>query len=76
MKFALSNETREMIQNSTGLNPVQQCRTALTQMKCATTDSKDYRAKGGHDIAPRGSIYLQMGRVMSLKKIKSYLKSI
>lgn len=76
MRFALSSETRGMIQHSTGLNHAQQCNTAITQMKAATSESSDYQVKGGRDIAPRGSIYLQMGRVMSLKKVKSYLKSI
>lgn len=65
-----------MIQHSTGLSHTQQCNTAITQMKSATTESRDYQVKGGRDITPRGSIYLQMGRVMSLKKVKSYLKNI
>ena len=76
MSFALSSQTRGLIQHSTCLNHAQQCHTVITQLKSATTERRDYKVKGGRDIAPRGSIYLQMGRGMSLKKVKSYLKGI
>ena len=37
---------------------------------------RDYIVKEPRDVAPRGSIYLQMGRIFPLRKIKSYLKNI
>lgn len=78
MKFSLSNDTRALIQRSTGLNRAQQQSVPLSEIH--ENDSSEgrncYRIKKPRDLKPRGSVYLQMGRVLSLKTVKSYLKRI
>lgn len=78
MKFSLSNDSRELIMQSTGLNHDLQCSTVITGINAATKKSRaeEYKVKGSKDVTPRGSIYLQMGRIMSLLKVKTYLKGI
>lgn len=78
MKFSLSNDSRELIMQSTGLNHDLQCSTAISGINDATKrcGAEGYQIKESKDVSPRGSIYLQMGRVLSLKKVKSYLRGI
>lgn len=76
MNFSLSNDSRALIQQSTGLDNVQQCSTTIFGTKTSTQGNRDYKIKNARDVAPRGSIYLQMGRIIPLLKIKSYLKKI
>lgn len=76
MKFSLSNDSRQLIQQSTGLDCVSQCSTSIYSPKADVRTNKDYRIRESRDVAPRGSIYLQMNRVLSLRKVKSYLKRI
>lgn len=76
MNFSLSDNTRRLIQQSTGLDYKNQCATAISGIKTAVKKNYDYMISEPRDVAPRGSIYLQMGRIMPLRKIKSYLKRI
>lgn len=76
MKFSLSAESRRLIQETTKLNFVQQCTISISKGKEKEYTNSEYKIKEPRDVAPRGSIYLQMGRIMSLRKVKSYLKKI
>lgn len=76
MNFTLSNVSRSLIQQSTGLDYTRQCSTAISDVKKEKHKTDDYEIRNARDVAPRGSIYLQMGRIMSLRKVKSYLKKI
>lgn len=76
MKFSLSNDSRTLIQQSTGLDYAHQCSTAISNVDSKGHGNSAYKIKDSRDVAPRGSIYLQMGRIMSLHKVKSYLKRI
>ena len=76
MKFVLSQETSNLIQQSSNLDYKHQCSTSICDVRAKTCQNRDYIVKEPRDVAPRGSIYLQMGRIMSLRKIKSYLKGI
>lgn len=78
MKFALSKDTRALIQCSTGLDSVQQCSIPISEIHSRKHVDRKYccPSKKAKDLKPRGSIYLQMGRILSLKAVKSYLKSI
>lgn len=75
MKFTLSKDSRLLIQQSTGLNYTDQCVTAISDTRKGLK-TNEYKIRNARDVAPRGSIYLQMGRIMSLRKVKSYLKKI
>ncbi len=74
MNFSLSHESRVLIQQSTQLDSERQCSTSIRGRK--TNKNSDYIVKDPRDVRPRGSIYLQMGRILPLRKIKSYLKGI
>ena len=76
MKFSLSNDSRTLIQQSTGLDYAHQRCTAISNVDSKRHGNSAYKIKDSRDVAPRGSIYLQMGRIMSLHKVKSYLKRI
>lgn len=76
MKFALSRKTSNLIQQSSNLDYKHQRSTSICDVRTKTHQNSDYIVKEPRDVAPRGSIYLQMGRIMSLRKIKSYLKGI
>lgn len=78
MEFSLSNDTRVLIQRSTGLDMMQQRSVPLSEIheKDSSEGRKCYRIKKPRDLKPRGSVYLQMGRVLSLKTVKSYLEKI
>ncbi len=76
MKFTLSRETSKLIQQSTNLDYNHQCSTSICDVRTKPHQNNDYIVKEPRDVAPRGSIYLQMGRIMPLRKIKSYLKGI
>lgn len=76
MKFALSQETINLIQQSSSLDYKHQRSTSICDVRTKIHQNSDYIVKEPRDVAPRGSIYLQMGRIMSLRKIKSYLKGI
>ncbi len=76
MKFALSQETSNLIQQSSSLGYKHQRSTSICDVRTKIHQNSDYIVKEPRDVAPRGSIYLQMGRIMSLRKIKSYLKGI
>ena len=76
MKFSLSNDSRTLIQKSTGLDYAHQRCTAISNVDSKRHGNSAYKIKDSRDVAPRGSIYLQMGRIMSLHKVKSYLKRI
>lgn len=76
MKFALSQVTSNLIQQSSNLDYKHQCSTSICDVRTKPHQNSDYIVKEPRDVAPRGSIYLQMGRIMSLRKIKSYLKGI
>ena len=76
MKFALSQETSNLIQQSSSLDYKHQRSTSICDVRTKNHQNSDYIVKEPRDVAPRGSIYLQMGRIMSLRKIKSYLKGI
>ena len=76
MKFALSQETSNLIQQSSSLDYKHQRSTSIDDVRTKIHQNSDYIVKEPRDVAPRGSIYLQMGRIMSLRKIKSYLKGI
>lgn len=78
MKFSLSNDTRALIQRSTGLNRAQQQSVPLSEIhgNGSPEGRSCYRIKEPRDLKPRGSVYLQMGRVLSLQTVKSYLKRI
>lgn len=78
MKFSLNNDTRALIQRSTGLNRAQQQSVPLSEIhENGSSEGRNcYRIKKLRDLKPRGSVYLQMGRVLSLKTVKSYLKRI
>ncbi len=65
-----------LIQQSSGLDCSRQSSTSICGMKAKLHLSNNYIVKVPRDVAPRGSIYLQMGRIMPLRKIKSYLKGI
>lgn len=74
MNFSLSHESRMLIQQSTQLDSKRQCSTSIRGIE--TNKNRDYIVKTPRDVSPRGSIYLQMGRIIPLRKIKSYLKGI
>lgn len=76
MKFSLSDDSRLLIQQSTGMDCAHLCLTAISDIKTDLQANKDYKIKEPRDVAPRGSIYLQMNRILSLRKVKSYLKRI
>lgn len=76
MNFTLSNDSRTLIERSTGLTCAQQCSTSFSNVRSVSHVKSDYKMKEQRDVAPRGSIYLQMGRILSLKKVKSFLKGI
>ena len=76
MKFSLSDDSRMLIQQSTGLDYAHLCFTAISDVDSKTHGNSTYKIKDPQDVVPRGSIYLQMGRIMSLHKVKSYLKRI
>ena len=76
MNFSLSPESRILIQQSSNLDCRHQCSTALYGSESKENTKRDYIVKEPRDVAPRGSIYLQMGRIFPLRKIKSYLKNI
>ena len=76
MKFSLSEETRMLIQQSTDLDPVRQRSASFPEMRTSRKRNRDYQVISARELAPRGSVYLQMGRVISFAKIKDYLKSI
>lgn len=76
MKFALSQETNKLIQQSSNLDGKHQRSTSICDVVTKAHRNRNYMVKEPRDVAPRGSIYLQMGRIMSLRKIKSYLKGI
>ncbi|MBQ8721613.1 MAG: hypothetical protein IJY67_05650 [Paludibacteraceae bacterium] len=76
MKFSLSAESRKLIQKTTNLDFLQQRTVSISKGKEKVYTNSEYKIKELRDVAPRGSIYLQMGRIMSLRKVKSYLKKI
>ncbi len=76
MKFVLSKETSDLIQQSSRLDYKHQRSTSICEVKTKVHQNSDYIVKEPRDVAPRGSIYLQMGRIMPLRRIKSYLKGI
>ena len=76
MKFVLSQETSNLIQQSSNLDYKHQRSTSICDVKTKAHQNSDYVVKEPRDVAPRGSIYLQMGRIMPLQKIKSYLGGI
>lgn len=77
MAYKLSPETRESIARSTGMNRTQQTSTPISGVASASgTMTASYLVDKPKDIAPRGSIYLQMNRILSLKKVRKYIQSI
>ena len=76
MYFSLSNESRVLLQQSTGLNSAQLSSTPISKLNPNPNISRDYRVKNKREIQPRGSILLRMGRLLPLSKVKSYLKRI
>lgn len=76
MNFSLSQESRILIQQSSNLDCGHQCTTALYGSESKGDAKSDYIVKEPRDVAPRGSIYLQMGRIFPMRRIKSYLKNI
>ncbi len=70
MDFTLSKESCRLIQQSSKLDYSHQRSTSIYSGITAHRN-RDYMVKEPRDVAPRGSIYLQMGRIMPLRKIKS-----
>ena len=76
MKFILSVDTRRLIQQSTGLDYMNQCSTTISRINTVVEKKHDYVINAPRDVVPRGSLYFQMGRIMRLRTVKSYLKGI
>lgn len=78
MVFTLSKETRGFIKDSTGMSPIEQKSIPLKEYGKMTSESqkKLYSCKNSRVIPPRGSVYLQMGRILSLSKVKRFLSRI
>lgn len=73
MYFSLRSESRELLQQSTGLDSLQLTKTPISKISAR---SNNYRSRSKREIQPRGSILLRMGRLLSLNKVKSYLRGM
>lgn len=75
MAFNLDNRTTNIIEKVTGLGEVQQRMLPLAEysMTIDIEGKREYRCKKTRTISPRGSVYLLIGRILSLKKVKRYL---
>lgn len=73
MYFSLSKESRVLLQQSTGLDSLQLTKTPISKI---SVRSNNYRSRSKREIQPRGSILLRMGRLLSLNKVKSYLRGM
>jgi hypothetical protein len=75
MRFKLSNETLRSIEQKTG-----RTYSSLTSqpMRCMDRDAdvawkSEQSNRSGRIIPPRGSVYLQMGRVTPLDVVKKFI---
>jgi len=75
MAFNLNNRTTKIIEEVTGFGEAQQRILPLAEysMTIDIDEKREYRCKKTRTINPRGSIYLLIGRILSLKKVKGYL---
>ncbi|MBQ4161544.1 MAG: hypothetical protein IJD84_01430 [Parabacteroides sp.] len=78
MAFTLSGEMRDKIQNTTGLSHFDQQNIPVVELSDCEMEKhrKLYACKKSRVIPPRGSVYLQMGRILSLTKVKKFLSKI
>lgn len=75
MRFKLSNETLRAVEKSTGCDypslvnrPMHGCPSAYS-----VDAERRHIKENSHIIPPRGSVYLQMGRVTSLDVVKKFI---
>ena len=77
MAFNLDNRTTKIIEEVTGFGVAQQRMLPLAEYSMTIDididEKREYRCKKTRTINPRGSVYLLIGRILSLKKVKGYL---
>lgn len=75
MAFNLDNRTTNIIEKVTGFGEVQQRMLPLAEYSRTIDidEKREYRCNKTRTINPRGSVYLLVGRILSLKKVKGYL---
>lgn len=75
MKFQLNNEARKISEKSVGMTCSQQKSTRLGVFG-ATNNSSNKNETNIRQIKPRGSVYLQLGRKISISKIEKIIASL
>lgn len=75
MAFNLDNRTTKIIEEVTGLEGYRQQMLPLAEYSTTINveEKREYRCRKIKAISPRGSVYLLIGRILSLKKVKGYL---
>lgn len=78
MTFRLNKKTEQFLTESTGIDYCRQVVTPMEQtLKGITVEKrKSYFCKSAQKVSPRGSVYLQVGRVLSFQKVKNLIEKI
>lgn len=78
MTFRLNKKTEKLLTESTGIEYSRQIVMPMEQTFKGISEEKRkcYQCKSEQKISPRGSIYLQVGRVLSFRKVKNLIEKI
>ncbi len=78
MMFKLSEKSTMLIQQSTLLDSKSQMLHPIAESLCGTdvNRTRKYACHHSRVIAPRGSVYLQINRLLSLKEVKDFISKI
>ena len=75
MKFRLDDSMLQLIETSTGMTHAQLTSVPLSEVEQKSDEEGDsfYCIRKLREIPPRGSVFLIMNRILSLKKVLSWL---
>lgn len=78
MLFSLSAETRNLIQESTGLSPKEQVNVPVNGYSghVSSRQKRMYSCGKSRVVSPRGSVYLYLGRILPYAKVRKFLAKI
>lgn len=76
--FKLSIKTKELLQESTGLNYETLATKPIAEILklIPHTNKKKFSHKRVKQLSPRGSVYLYLGRILSLKNVRRIIAKI
>lgn len=78
MAFRLSKASKRLLTQSTGIDYKYQVAIPLDKVleQVPLKNRQRYKIKSVREISPRGSVYLQVGRILSLSKVKKLIGKI